>query len=162
MRSGGWAGYVMELLSNIRHSSTGGDRVDNLLAKAFFPAISSYSEHGISPFIVTRYDAQSPSGQSVAPYAPTSRFVPAPSGYEADLVFGSLTFPASVYFRLEERFPKRTSVLAYPLPLSLFRNDPQRFLLFSSSAAGSSMEANSPGTRRKEPLRSVRASSPSP
>jgi hypothetical protein len=35
--------------------------VDNLLTKAFFPAVSSYSEHGISPFaIVTRYDAPSP------------------------------------------------------------------------------------------------------
>ena len=38
---------------------------------------------------------------------------PRPSGYEPDV---ALTFPVSLYFRLEERFQKRTSVLAYPLP----------------------------------------------
>ena len=41
---------------------------------------------------------------------------PRPSGYEPDVVLGSLTFPASVYLGSKSAFQKRTSVLAYPLP----------------------------------------------
>ena len=61
---------------------------------------------------------------------------PRPSGYEPDV---ALTFPVSLYFRLEERFQKTDIGLSVPfaisLPLFLFRSDPQSSLLFSSSAA---------------------------
>jgi hypothetical protein len=54
--------------------------------------------------------------------------------------------------KLQERFPKTDIGLGVPfaisLPLFLFRSDPQSSLLFRSSAAGSSLEADSLGTRK--------------